>query len=67
MPAPFAFDEGAIDLLADLSLRGVGPALQIALGRAVAAGRDRLEAEDIIWARAVVQRGRGPARRRVGF
>lgn len=62
-----ALDKGSLDHLDGLSLRAVGPALQIALGRAVSAGRERLEADDVAWASAMLQRGREPVRRRIGF
>ena len=58
---------GAIEHLDDISLRRIGPAIQLALGRAVGAGRDRLETDDVTWALAVVERGRTPKRQRIGF
>ena len=58
---------GAIEHLDDISLRRIGPAIQLALGRAVGAGRDRLETDDVTWALAVVERGRTPKLQRIGF
>lgn len=59
--------EDAVGACDEISLRRVGPALQVALGRAVSAGRYRLSADDIVGARAVVERGRSPERHRIGF
>ena len=62
-----ALGEDAIAALDEISLRRVGPALQVALGRAVSDGRDRLAARDIVAARAIVERGQPPKRQRIGF
>ena len=65
--APEALDENVVDRLGATSLRRIGPALQVALGRAVAAGRSGVDTADIDFARALVERGRGSGRRPIGF
>lgn len=59
-------DDRVTDLLTELSLRRVAPALQIALGRAVEAGRDRLSSDDVRSSLPLIERGQGQ-RNRIGF
>ena len=65
--APEALDESVVDRLGATSLRRIGPALQVALGRAVAAGRSGIDTADIAFASNLVERGRGSGRRSIGF